>query len=334
MKFHRSRSLGQGLTSRLLSGRRKGSRFENLSPEYFEPALGPFLKLLKSVMMKNARGGLPPMPLAKNDPEFLKSNRTEDTVTWVGHSTVLIQVEGRNILTDPIWSDRAGPLPFAGSRRYTPPGLAFEDLPRIDAVLVSHDHYDHLDLPTVRRLAEAHDPLFLVPLGLAAWFRHHGMEKVVERDWWDSCDLAGLEFHCLPAQHFSRRGLVDHMRRLWCSWSIRGRVRSIFFSGDTGYFEEFKAMGRRLGPFDLALLPIGAYLPPEIMKPVHMGPAEALEAARDLGARVMIPIHWGTYILALDYGDLPVRELHKAAARDPGGGPDVWVLRHGATRIL
>ena len=334
MKFHRSRGLGQGLTERLVPGRRKGKRFENLSPEYFEPALGPFLKLLKSVMLKNARGGLPALPLEPNDPAFLRANRTENTVTWVGHSTALIQLEGRNILTDPIWSDRAGPLPFAGSRRYTPPGLAFEALPPIDAVLVSHDHYDHLDLTTVRRLAERHDPLFLVPLGLAAWFRHHRIEKVVERDWWDSHDLAGLETHCLPAQHFSRRGLVDHMRRLWCSWSIRGRSRNIFFCGDTGYFAEFRAMGRRLGPFDLALLPIGAYLPPEIMKPVHMGPAEALEAARDLGAKTMIPIHWGTFILALDYGELPVRELRRAMDRNGGQGPDVWVLRHGATRMF
>ncbi len=187
--------------------------------------------------------------------------RRSATLTWIGHATLLVQVDGLTILTDPQWSDRAGPTSWIGPRRLSPPGLPFESLPRVDVVVISHDHYDHLDLPTVRRLAATHDPLFLVPLGLKAWFQDNGMTHVEELDWWQEHEQRGVRFVCVPAQHFSQRSLWDASRRLWASWVIAGRERRLYFGGDTGYFDGFKEAGRRLGPFDVAALAIGAYSP-------------------------------------------------------------------------
>jgi N-acyl-phosphatidylethanolamine-hydrolysing phospholipase D len=314
--------------------RRRKGRYVNPSPEYYEPPLKVFLKLIRSFAKNNLTGEVPPLPLAANDPAFLKSNRTLATATWVGHSTVLLQVHGNNILTDPIWSRRAGPVRFAGSRRYTPPGLAFEDLPRVDIVLITHDHYDHLDSRAVRRLAAEHDPVFFVPLGLRRWMRRRGITNVTECGWWDAVEHDGVRLTCAPAQHFSSRGIADRYRRLWCSWAIGRKAFRAFFCGDTGYFPGFRDIGARLGPFDVAFLPIGAYLPREVMKPVHMSPAEAVKAARDLRARTMIPIHWGTYVLALDYGEMSVRELQRVVAENRPEGLTVKPMRHGETLKL
>ena len=153
------------------------------------------------------------------------------SITWVGHATLLVQVDGLSILTDPSWSERAGPTSFIGARRLSAPGLAFEALPRIDVVTISHDHYDHLDLPTVKRLAATHDPLFVVPLGLKAWFEDNGMPRVVELDWWQEYEHRGVRFVCTPAQHFSQRSLWDGNRRLWASWAVLGRERRFYHSG-------------------------------------------------------------------------------------------------------
>jgi N-acyl-phosphatidylethanolamine-hydrolysing phospholipase D len=317
------------------TGNAMKGKFINPFPQYYEPPLSTMLKLIKDVMLFNLKTELAPLPLARSDTELLRRNRSEKTVTWVGHSTLLVQLDGKNILTDPIWSMRAGPIRLAGSRRYTPPGLDFDDLPGIDLVLITHDHYDHLDRPTIFDLVRKHDPRFCVPLGLKRWFTKRGIARVQELDWWESADILGLELHCLPAQHFSSRGIIDRYRRLWCSWALRGRTSNLFFSGDSGYFGDLKTIGEKLGPFDLAFLPIGASKPRIVMKPVHMNAADALQAARDLRAARMVPIHWGTFILALDFGDEPVRELKKAMARDTGGGPpEVWVLAHGETRTF
>ena len=186
-----------------------------------------------------------------------------------------------------------------------PSGLAFEDLPRIDVVLISHDHYDHLDLNTVKRLAAARDPLFLVPLGLKAWFAENGMTRVEEMDWWQEREYGAVNFVCVPAQHFSQRTLSDANERLWASWAVLSPERRLYFSGDTGYFAGFKEAGQRLGPFDVAALAIGAYLPPEIMKSVHLTPEEAVQAFIDLNARVLLGIHWGTFDLAEEPLDEP-----------------------------
>lgn len=271
-------------------------------------------------------------PRIANDGADLRAGIVNPGVTWVGHATVLLQLDGLNVLTDPQWSERASPSTWAGPRRLSPPGLAFADLPRIDAVVISHDHYDHLDLNTVKRLAETHDPLFLVPLGMKAWFVDNGMNRVVELDWWQEHEYRGLRFVCLPAQHFSQRTLWDGNSRLWASWAVLGGEQRFYFSGDTGYFPEFKEVGKRLGPFDLAALAIGAYLPPEIMKEVHLTPEEAVQAFLDLNARVLLGIHWGTFDLAEEPLDEPPQRMVAEARRHGIDASRAWILKIGETR--
>jgi N-acyl-phosphatidylethanolamine-hydrolysing phospholipase D len=271
-------------------------------------------------------------PRVANDGAALRSNPQRPAITWIGHATLLVQVDGLSVLTDPQWSDRAGPTSWLGAKRLGPPGLAFEALPRIDVVVVSHDHYDHLDLPTVKRLAAAHDPLFVVPLGFKAWFADNGMTRVEELDWWQEREHRGVRFVCVPAQHFSQRSLWDGNRRLWASWAIVGREKRLYFGGDTGYFSGFKEAARRLGPFDVAALPIGTYLPPEIMKLVHLTPEEATQAFVDLDAKVMLGMHWGTFDLAEEpIDEPPVRMLADIRRRniDPSRA---WILKIGETR--
>ncbi len=272
------------------------------------------------------------LPRVANDGAALRATRGEATVTWVGHATLLLQLDGVNVLTDPQWSERASPVMFAGPRRVTPPGLRFEDLPPIHLVLISHDHYDHLDVATVRRLHAAHRPRFVVPLGLKAWFADLGITDVEELDWWQPRSEHGLIVVCLPAQHFSGRTLWDRNRRLWSGWAVLGRSKRFFFAGDTAYYDAIAEIGRRLGPFDLAAVPIGAYLPPIIMKSGHTTPEEALQVLQDVRGRALVPIHWGTFDLADEPLDEPPQRL-EAETRRRGLGPDrVWVLKHGETR--
>jgi N-acyl-phosphatidylethanolamine-hydrolysing phospholipase D len=200
-------------------------------------------------------------PRVVNDGAALRTGLINPSITWVGHSTLLVQLNGVNFLTDPNWGARASPVSWTGPRRLSPPGLAFEDLPRIDVVIISHDHYDHLDLGTVKRLAETHNPLFLVPLGLKAWFSENGISRVEELDWWQEREYRDVRFVCVPAQHFSQRTLWDGNTRLWASWAVLSGERRLYFGGDTGYFAGFKEAGARLGPFDVAAIAIGAYLP-------------------------------------------------------------------------
>ena len=257
---------------------------------------------------------------------------SEPTITWIGHASLLVRLDGVTILTDPTWSERASPLSWAGPKRLVPPGLPFESLPRVDVVVLSHDHYDHLDLPTVQRLATAHDPLFVVPLGLKAWLAERGITRVEERDWWGRVEHRGVSFVCTPAQHFSQRTAWDQNQRLWATWAVLGPSRRFYFTGDTGYFDQFKAIGARLGPFDLAAVAIGAYMPPEIMRSVHMTPEQAVQAAEDVGARVTLGVHWGTFDLAEEpLGEPPERMLAETTRR--GMGPErAWILKIGETR--
>ncbi|HWM76192.1 MAG TPA: MBL fold metallo-hydrolase, partial [Methylomirabilota bacterium] len=180
------------------------------------------------------------MPREANDGAALRANGSEPTVTWIGHATVLLQLDGVNLLTDPHWGPRASPVSFAGPKRLQAPGLAFEDLPPIHVVVLSHDHFDHLDLGTVKRLAADRDPVFLVPLGLKRWLAGQGITRVVELDWWQEFEYRGLRIVCTPAQHFSQRSLWDSNTRLWASWAVVGPSRRVYFSGDTGYFDGFR----------------------------------------------------------------------------------------------
>ena len=270
-------------------------------------------------------------PLVPNDGAALRQRAGTPTVTFVGHATLLIQLDGVNVLTDPQWSERASPLSFAGPRRLTPPGLAFEHLPPIHVVLISHDHYDHLDVETVRRLALTHRPRFLAPLGMKAWFAAIGITDVEEMDWWDARRAGDVTLTLVPAQHWGQRTPWDMNRRLWGGWVVAGRERRLYFAGDTAYFDGFKEIAARLGPFDVAALPIGAYLPPVIMKPGHLDPGQALDAFLDVRARAMVPIHFGTFDLA----DEPLEEPPRLLAKLAGERrllERVWILKHGETR--
>ena len=272
------------------------------------------------------------LPRVANDGAALRANRGEPTVTWVGHATLLFQLDGVNILTDPQWSERASPVSFAGPKRLTPPGLAFEGLPPIHVVLISHDHYDHLDVATVKRLAAEHRPKFLVPLGLKRWFANIGITDVDELDWWGQRVEREMTFTCVPAQHFSGRTLWDRNRHLWSGWVVAGKVKRLYFAGDTGYFGGFKEIGARLGPFDLAALPIGAYVPAVIMRASHTTPEEALQAFDDVRGQRFVPIHWGTFDLAEEPLEEPPQRLVTEARRLSLDLDRIWILQHGQTR--
>ncbi|WP_258396260.1 MBL fold metallo-hydrolase [Streptomyces sp. Amel2xB2] len=260
-------------------------------------------------------------------------------VTWAGHASWIVRVGGLTVLTDPVWSRRILGTP----PRVTPPGVDWSHLPPVDAVVISHNHYDHLDAPTLRRLPRE-TPLF-VPAGLRRWCRRRGFTSVTELDWWEAAELPAADgeggrvrFEFVPAHHWSRRSLTDTCRSLWGGWVLthcgehaRGRL---YFAGDTGYGHWFAEIGRRCPGIDLALLPVGAYEPRWMLKPVHTSPEEAVRACGDVGARAMAPMHYGTFLLSAEPPLAPlerVREAWAAAGRDRA---DLWDLPVGASRVL
>jgi L-ascorbate metabolism protein UlaG (beta-lactamase superfamily) len=239
-------------------------------------------------------------------------------VTWVSHATALVQVAGFNFLTDPVWSEASGPGGRLGPRRLRNAGIRLEDLPRIHAVLLSHNHYDHLDLPTRRRIDARDRPRIYTGLGNAAFLS--GFD-VVELDWWQAADLApGIRVEAAEARHFSGRGLFDRDRTLWAGFRVDTPAGAFHFAGDSGYGPHYAEALRRQGPCRLALLPIGAYLPRAFMRPVHMDPDEAVRAHLDLGAAYSLGIHWGTFQLTSEAWDDPPRRL--ALARESAGVPE------------
>ncbi len=307
------------------------------------PGFGSLLKWMLVHRTTRPRPKDPdPSVFARVPPDFvpLRAPRSQLTVTWVGHSSLLIQLNGLNILTDPMWSERASPVQFAGPRRWVRPGIAFEDVPPLDVVLESHNHYDHLDAPTVRRLARAHpEASWVVPLGLAAFVRKRGVSdnRVRELDWWEEHAIGSLRIAATPAMHFSSRGIGDRGDSLWCGFALSSdgaNGRHVYFAGDTGYHPEFGAIGERYGPFDVALMPIGAYEPRWFMRYLHMNPEEAVAAFRALNARMMVPIHWGTFKLTDEAMDEP--PIRARAAWDSAGLPPSGYrqLAHGETLTL
>lgn len=252
-------------------------------------------------------------------------------VTFINHATVLLQVNGINILTDPVWSDRVGPVSWAGPKRHRPPGIRFEDLPPIDIVLISHNHYDHMDVPTLQRLADTHHPRIFVGLGNRQYLNQFGVTGVQDVDWGDTLGVGNhVRIVTLPSRHWSARARNDKRNTLWCAYAILAESGNAYFAGDTGYGEHFAVAEKQLGPFRLALLPIGAYLPAWFMARAHENPAEAVQAARDLKAATSIPIHYGTFELA-DDGELePVEDLKKVLKAAGNGAPRFLVLEYGA----
>lgn len=233
-------------------------------------------------------------------------------VTFVGHATFLIQVGATNLLIDPVYAERASPVSFAGPRRVRAPGVRFDDLPNISLVLMSHNHYDHCDLRTLRSLDRRFHLRVAAPIGNGQLLRSAGIGNVDEIDWWETADSAPFPITLTPAQHFSSRGIFDRNRALWGGFLIEAAGRRILFAGDSGYGPHFRAIAARLGPIDLALLPIGAYEPRWFMKDIHMNPAEAVQAHVDLAARQSLAMHFGTFQLTPEAIDEPVRKLAKA----------------------
>ncbi|MEU8581050.1 MBL fold metallo-hydrolase [Streptomyces abikoensis] len=243
-------------------------------------------------------------------------------LTWMGHSSVLAEIDGHRVLFDPVWSERCSPFSFAGPRRLHPVPVPLAETGPLDAVVISHDHYDHLDMPTVRTLARRTGVAFVVPLGVGAHLEHWGVpaDRITELDWHESTRIGGLTLTATPARHFCGRALRNTQHTLWASWVVAGPEHRIFHSGDTGYFPGFTAIGERYGPFDATMVQVGAYS--EFWPDIHMTPEEGMRAHLDLqgddAARgVMLPIHWGTFNLAPHPWAEPA-EGTVAAAREPG----------------
>ncbi len=238
-------------------------------------------------------------------------------ITFVNHSTFLIQVDGLNILTDPVWSKRVSPFSFAGPKRMRPPGIRFADLPPIDVVVLSHNHYDHLDKTTLQRLEERDHPAVIAPLGNAAYLRSIGLSHVTERDWWEDTVVQGLPIRIMPSQHFSGRGLFDRDKSLWAGFVLESNWGTIYFAGDTGYGDFFKAIGQRYDSIDVAILPIGAFKPKWFMSPVHIGPEEAIQAHKEVNSKFSIGCHYGTFPLADDGMEEPPNRLLELLHQEP-----------------
>ncbi len=254
-------------------------------------------------------------------------------VTFINHSTVLLQTAGCNLLTDPIWSRRASPVSFTGPRRHRDPGLRFEDLPRIDAILLSHNHYDHFDRPTLRRLWRRDHPVVFCPLGVAKAVRRIGFREIYENDWRQSQAWGPFQVHCVPAQHFASRTPFDRNRTLWCGWVLEHPAGPIYFAGDTGFGRFFEEIRGQFGSLRLALLPIGAFAPEWFMGPVHMTPEQAVEARRILDAATAVGIHFGTFALADDGYTEPEERLCRAL----DGAADAarfWTLPEGEGHMI
>ena len=253
-------------------------------------------------------------------------------VTYVGHASFILQTPDGNILTDPIWSDRASPVSFAGPRRHRAPGVRLEDLPPISLVLLSHNHYDHCDLPTLRALARSHHPSAITSLGNAHLLRSSGFDRVEEFDWWESA-AKPLKVTLTPAQHFSGRTPFDRNQALWCGFFLEVAGRKLYFAADTGYGPHFKEINARLGAPDLALLPIGHYEPRWFMKDIHVNPAESVQAHVDTGSKLSVPMHFGTFRMTPEGFDTPLMDLRQALKER--GLPNAFrVLEPGETLIL
>jgi len=325
------------------SHHRPGGGYQNPWPDTSLSGFGNFLRWRLVERQAHPIAPSPPRDSLPRRQPLIASPRAEHgyrTVTWIGHSTTLLQLGPVNVLTDPVWSERASPLQWLGPRRLMSPGLDFDALPPLDVVLLSHNHYDHLDAATVRRIAGRFpDTPWLCPLGLGPLLQSFGVRHIVERDWWQPFEAPTFSATCAPAQHFSARRIGDRNDTLWCSWVIHADGARVFFAGDTALHPAFAEIRTRLGAFDLVMLPIGAYEPRWFMRRVHMNPEDAVAAYRALvdGGPETPPcfaMHWGTFRLT----DEPVEEPPVRFAqrwREAGLPGDAnWTLAHGETRRL
>lgn len=278
----------------------------------------------------------PLIPVEQRKLQRERSDPGECLVTFINHSTILLQLEGLNILTDPIWSERASPFSWLGPKRVVLPGIKFEDLPPIDIVLVSHNHYDHMDIPTLRRLSEEHHPIFFVSKGNQTYLKSKGIHsKIHEMDWWDDCAISEqYHLHFVPAQHFSSRGIFDRNATLWGGFVIKGAKQMIYFAGDTGYTPHFAEIQKRLGSPTLSILPIGAFEPRKFMDVVHLSPEEAVEVHLLMKSAQSMAIHFGTFQLADEDIHHPIEQLQKALLHHQIPSESFWVLNPGDSKVL
>ena len=275
-------------------------------------------------------------PLAKNDPTFLQENRSQKTLTWIGHASFLIQIDGINILTDPHLTKRASPVVFAGPSRTTPPGLDINDLPEIDMIVISHNHYDHLDYQTILNITRkqiTNQPLILVPLKLKKLVESFGARNVKELGWWDTTNFKNLNIHAVPVQHWSNRSFNTN-KTLWCGWVFENKNFKCIFVGDTGYSKDFATIQQRFGHMDLSLIPIGAYAPRWFMKYHHCNVDEAIQIHKDLKSKKSIAMHWGTFQLTDEPMDEPIKLLKKLAPEKNLLSNEFVAMTHGESKIL
>lgn len=326
-----------------LGSKPAGSRLERMraSPRFAQERFGNLYPIMPGLRDSNAplptlreflcggKGRLPPGPLPAMSPldTWRKPPASGLRATWLGHSTVLIEIEGLRVLTDPVWGTRASPSSIVGPKRFQPVPVALEALPPLDLVVVSHDHYDHLDYPTIRKLRALGVP-FVTSLGVGAHLEEWGVppERIIELDWWESWSLphAALSVTAAPSQHFSGRTFKTRNSTLWSSLVIRSPGHAVFFSGDTGLTGEYDAIRRRLGPFDLTMLEVGAWHP--AWGDMHLGPENALKAHALLGGGTFLPIHWGTFALAMHAWDQPAETL---LTLGPAAGAQLLMPRLG-----
>lgn len=292
----------------------------------------PYSRLIKW-LIKRKKAKWPKW--VKNDQQYelpVSPTGSKITVTFLSHASFLVQTSNVNILIDPVYSKRVGPL-FFGPRRVRRPGIPFSQLSQIDIVLISHNHYDHLDIPTLKRIKNEHrNVLFITGLGNKKLLNSHGIKNVAELDWWESLRQEDMDILYTPAKHFSSRTLFDRNKSLWGGFIISGHSKKIFFTGDSGYGWHFKEINTRMGAVDLALLPIGAYKPRWFMKPMHMNPEEAVHAHFDLDAKLSIPMHYGTFCLSEEPINEPLVRLFEAIKKYKI--PNIKVLDFGQTHIM
>lgn len=247
-----------------------------------------------------------------SSPSLPNLRKEEVSITWIGHATTLIQIGGYNFVTDPVWSETVGLLSFFGPNRAIRPGIPFQSLPKIDFVLISHDHYDHTDIPTLKKLKNEFDPVFIVPLGMLELLAEHGITRTLELDWWNTHQVdKDVQVHLTPAQHNSGRGLFDRNKRLWGSYVIQFQKFKVFFAGDTAYEEHFKQINSRMGKMDLSILPIGAYEPEQEMRKFHTSPQDSVQAFMDLESKFMFPMHYATFNLTAENQTKPIDDLKR-----------------------